>query len=62
MLLVTAVILGEFGACFNAIGTVLCVSALVNGWSGGQRSDQMSWVNMVVVMWVVGGRWYKRCR
>ncbi len=51
-------IVGGFGSCFNASGAMLCVFALVNG----RRSNQMGWVNMVVVMWVFGGGWCKRCR
>ncbi len=50
MLLAAAVICGDLGACFKAVGTAF---ASVN---------QMGWVSMVIMLWVIGSGWYKCCK
>jgi len=58
VLLSAAVIFDDF----NTISTVSCVFASVNGWSIRRRSDWMGWVDMVIMMCVVGSGWYKHCK
>jgi len=54
-LLATAMIVGGFGACGNAIGScVFAVVRTVNGWIVGLRSNRMGGFNMGIMMWIIG--------